>query len=53
MKIRYKIDAKSMSEKGMPKVCKMMLKWSQNESYNSLKFEKVMEKGDVKNDVEI
>ena len=32
MKCRYKRHAKSMPEKGMPKVCKMMPKWNQNET---------------------
>ena len=45
MKKRYRIDAKSMLEKGMPKVCKMMPKGSQNESQNPSKIAKILKKG--------
>ena len=44
MKNHDRIDAKSMLEKGMPKVCKMMPKGSQNESQNPLKRLKMPEK---------
>ena len=47
------IDAKSMLEKGMQKVWKMMTKGSQTGSRNPLKIEKVMEKRHAKNDAEI
>ena len=44
IKNQYKIDAKSMQEKGMQKVWKIMTKGSQNGSRNPSKIEKVMEK---------
>ena len=50
MKKRYRIDAKSMLEKGMPKVCKMMPKGNQNESQNPSKITKILRK---KNHAEI
>ena len=40
-----KIDAKSMLEKGMQKVWKMMQKWSQNGCQNQLKRQQIPEKG--------
>ena len=45
MKKHDRIDAKSMLEKGMPKVCKMMPKGSQNESQNPSKIAKIFKKG--------
>ena len=53
IKNQSKIDAKSMQEKGMQKVWKMMTKGSQNGSRNPSKIEKVMEKRQAKNNVEI
>ena len=47
MKKHDRIDAKSMLEKGMPKVCKMMPKGSQNESQNQIKRQKKPEKRHV------
>ena len=44
MKNLSKIYAKSMLEKGMPKVCKMMPKGSQNESQNPSKIGKILKK---------
>ena len=43
-----KVYAKSMQEKGMQKVWKMMTKGSQNGSRNPSKIEKVMEKTHAK-----
>ena len=43
MKNHDRIDAKSMLEKGMAKVCKMMPKGSQNGSQNPLKRRKIPE----------
>ena len=48
MKIRSKICAKSMQEKGMQKVWKMMTKGSQNGSRNPSKIGKVMVKTHAK-----
>ena len=48
IKNQSKIDAKSMQEKGMQKVWKMMTKGSQNGSRNPSKIEKVMEKRHAK-----
>ena len=45
-----KVYAKSMQEKGMQKVWKMMPKCIQNGSRNPLKIGKVMEKRHAKND---
>ena len=42
MKKHDRIDAKSMLEKGMPKVCKIMPKGSQNESQNLSKIAKIL-----------
>ena len=53
IKNQSKVYAKSMQEKGMPKVWKMMTKGSQNGSRNPSKIEKVMEKRQAKNNVEI
>ncbi len=53
MKNPSKICAKSMQEKGMPKVCKMMPKGSQNGSQNLLKSVKMLEKRHAKNDAKI
>ena len=44
IKNQLKIDAKSMQEKGMQKVWKMMPKGSQNESQNPSKIAKISEK---------
>ena len=43
MKNHDRIDAKSMLEKGMAKVCKMMPKGSQNGNQNPLKRRKIPE----------
>ena len=48
-----KIDAKSMLEKGMQKVWKMMQKWSQNGCQNRSKKPKMTEKRHAKNHAEI
>ena len=48
-----KIDAKSMLEKGMQKVWKMMQKWSQNGCQNRSKKPKMPEKRHAKNDAKI
>jgi len=48
IKNQSKIYAKSMHEKGMQKVWKMMPKGSQNGSRNLSKIEKVMEKRHAK-----
>ena len=48
-----KIDAKSMLEKGMQKVWKIMPKWSQNGSQNPSKIPKKPEKRHAKNDAKI
>ena len=53
IKNQSKIYAKSMQEKGMQKVWKMMPKCIQNGSPNPLKIGKVMEKRQTENDVEI
>ena len=53
IKNQSKVYAKSMQEKGMQKVWKMMTKGSQNGSRNPSKIEKVMEKRQAKNNVEI
>ena len=53
MKIRYKIYAKSMQEKGMQKVWKIMPKGIQNGSPNRLKILKMPEKRHAKNDAKI
>ena len=44
MEKRYRIDAKSMHEKGIPKVWTMMPKGSQNESQNLSKIAKMLKK---------
>ena len=44
MKNHDRIDAKSMLEKGMAKVCKMMPKGSQNESQNTSTIAKLLKK---------
>ena len=48
IKNQSKIYAKSMQEKGMQKVWKMMTKGSQNGNRNPSKIEKVMEKRHAK-----
>ena len=48
-----KVYAKSMQEKGMQKVWKIMTKGSENGSRNPSKIGKVMEKRHAENDVEI
>ena len=53
IKNRSKIDAKSMLEKGMQKVWKMMQKWSQNGCQNRSKKTKMPEKRHAKNHAEI
>ena len=50
MKNHDRIDAKSMLEKGMAKVCKMMPKGSQNGNQNPLKSLRYPEKRHAKND---
>ena len=47
MENRFKIYAKSMQEKGMQKVWKMMPKGSQNESQNPSKIGKILKKRHV------
>ena len=53
MENKFKVDAKSMQEKGMQKVWKMMPKGSQNGSQNLLKTIKMPEKRHAKNDARI
>ena len=53
MKIRYKIDAKSMPEKVMPKVANMMPKLRPNGGQYRLKIQKYAKKGMAKIDTEI
>ena len=49
MKFQYKINIKSILEKSMQKVWKMMPKGNQNESQNPLKRLKMLEKKHAKN----
>ena len=53
MKTRYKIDAKSMLEKVMQKVSKMMPKLRPNGGQDRLKIQKYAKKGMAKIDAEI
>ena len=53
IKNQSKIDAKSMQEKGMQKVWKIMAKRIQNESKNPLKINKNTGKRHAKNHAEI
>ena len=53
MKIRYKIDAKSMPEKVMQKVCKIMPKLKPNGGQDRLKIQKYAKKDMAKIDAEI
>ena len=53
MKIRYKIYAKSMPEKAMQKVWKIVPKLRPNGGQDRLKIEKYAKKGMAKIDAEI
>ena len=50
MKKHYRIDAKSMLEKGMPKVCKRMPKGNQHGSQNPSEIAKIFKNKHAEND---